>query len=99
MKQILLNAVFLFSGVVYANECISSGTVCNIPGTSGNDGIYKVFSPVGASSIKNIKQAPRLSTLKGKNIAVVGGSFMASVTHPEIKRLILQKFDKYRTKT
>ena len=92
MKQIFLKAVFLFSGVVYANECVSSGTVCNIPGTSGNDGIYKVFSPVGSSSIKNIKQAPRLSTLKGKNIAVVGGSFMASVTHPEIKRLILQKF-------
>jgi len=37
-------------------------------------------------------QAPRLSTLDGKTIAVVGGSFMASVTHPEIKRLILEEY-------
>jgi hypothetical protein len=36
-----------------------------------------------------IKQAPRLDTLDGKTIAVVGGSFMAGITHPEIKRLIL----------
>lgn len=34
-------------------------------------------------------QAPRLTTLKGKTFALVGGSFMASVTHPELKRLIL----------
>jgi len=36
-----------------------------------------------------LKQAPRLDTLDGKTIAVVGGSFMANITHPEIKRLIL----------
>ncbi|MDY0168225.1 MAG: hypothetical protein RBS80_16875 [Thermoguttaceae bacterium] len=37
-------------------------------------------------------QAPRLSTLDGKTIAVVGGSFMANVTHPEIKSLILKNY-------
>lgn len=39
-----------------------------------------------------IAQGPRLDTLEGKTIAVVGGSFMAHVTHPEIKRLILQNY-------
>ena len=41
-----------------------------------------------------IAQVPRLDTLEGKTIAVVGGSFMAHVTHPEIKRLILQNYPK-----
>ncbi len=53
---------------------------------------YDVLSPVGSSEIKLIQQAPRLNTLDGKTIAVVGGSFMASVTHPEIKRLILEHY-------
>ena len=53
---------------------------------------YDVLSPVGNSEIKLIQQAPRLNTLDGKTIAIVGGSFMASVTHPEIKRLILKRY-------
>ena len=53
---------------------------------------YEVYSPVGDATIKQIKQAPRLGTLDNKTIAVVGGSFMASVTHPEIKRLILENY-------
>ena len=53
---------------------------------------YAVVSPVGRGTVEMIKQAPRLSTLEGKTIAVVGGSFMASVTHPEIKRLILEHY-------
>lgn len=44
------------------------------------------------SSVKPIEQAPRLGTLDGKTIAIVGGSFMASVTHPELKKLILKEF-------
>lgn len=53
---------------------------------------YEVFSPVGDPSIQPITQAPRLDTLNGKTIAVVGGSFMANITHPEIKRLILANY-------
>ena len=53
---------------------------------------YEVYSPVGDATIKQIKQAPRLDTLDNKTIAVVGGSFMARVTHPEIKRLILENY-------
>ena len=49
-----------------------------------------VVCPVGRSSVEMIEQAPRLETLDGKTIAVVGVSFMTSVTHPEIKRLILE---------
>jgi len=53
---------------------------------------YAVVSPVGRSSVEMIKQAPRLETLDGKTIAVVGVSFMTAVTHPEIKRLILRDY-------
>ena len=53
---------------------------------------YAVVSPVGRSSVKMIQQAPRLETLDGKTIAIVGVSFMTGVTHPEIKRLILANY-------
>jgi len=53
---------------------------------------YEVYSPVGDTTIKQIEQAKRLDTLDGKTIALVGGSFMANVTHPEIKRLILENY-------
>lgn len=73
-----------------AEDCDESG-VCKLPGASSETD-NNVLSPVGASSIKAIKQPPRLTTLNGKNIAIVGGSFMASVTHPELKRLILRDY-------
>ena len=53
---------------------------------------YSVVSPVGRSSVEMIQQAPRLQILDGKTIAVVGVSFMTKVTHPEIKRLILENY-------
>lgn len=53
---------------------------------------YAVVSPVGWSSIEPIAQAPRLETLDGKRIAIVGVSFMTGVTHPEIKRLIQKEY-------
>lgn len=65
-------------------DSISVATVGNIN--------YAVVSPVGQSTVKMIDMAPRLSTLEGKTIAVVGGSFMASITHPEIKKLIKENF-------
>lgn len=43
-------------------------------------------------SVTPIKPAKRLDTLNGKTIAIVGGSFMAHVTHPELKRLILEEY-------
>ena len=53
---------------------------------------YAVVSPVGLPSVEMISQAPRLGTLEGKTIAVVGVSFMTHVTHPEIKNLIKQHY-------
>ena len=53
---------------------------------------YAVVSPVGRAAVEVVRQAPRLDTLAGKTIAVVGRNFMARVTHPEIKRLILEKY-------
>lgn len=63
---------------------------------SGTEPAYAVVSPVGRSAVEMIQQAPRLETLDGKTIAVVGVSFMTSVTHPEIKRLILENYPSAR---
>ena len=62
---------------------------CDIPeyDESGRE-VFAVVSPVGYSNVTMINQADRLDTLDGKTIALVGGSFMASVTHFELKRLI-----------
>ena len=53
---------------------------------------YNVVSPVGFSTVKPITMGPRLSTLYGKTIAIVGEDFMANVTHPEIGRLIKEHY-------
>ena len=54
--------------------------------------IYQIVAPLGKGTVQPIRQAKRLDTLEGKTIAIVGGSFMASVTHPELKRLIMAEF-------
>ena len=88
---VLLLLFFIFCGQnIMAEDCDESG-VCKLPGASSEQE-NAVLSPAGKSSIKAIKQPSRLTTLKGKNIAIVGGSFMASVTHPELKRLILRDY-------
>ncbi|MBP1589522.1 MAG: hypothetical protein ILO10_04935 [Kiritimatiellae bacterium] len=51
-----------------------------------------VVCPVPGTVIEPMPPAPRLDTLDGKTIALVGGSFMANVTHPELRRLILAEF-------
>lgn len=52
----------------------------------------RVADALPASAVAPVRQGPRLHSLDGKTIALVGGSFMASVTHPELKRLILEEF-------
>ena len=76
-------------GSAMSYECDDA---CLVPGAPLPPGKYAVVAPVGKQTIPRIAQAPRLDTLAGKTIAVVGGSFMARVTHPEIKRLILQNY-------
>ena len=87
MKRLLLLAAAILATAASAEECTETG-VCKLPGSSASDAVCGVLAPVGPDSIKPIEQAPRLTTLEGKTVAVVGGSFMASVTHPEIRRLI-----------
>ena len=77
------------SGSAFSYECDDA---CLLPGAPVPAGKYAVVSPVGQQTVQMITQAPRLDTLDGKTIAVVGGSFMASITHPEIKRLILKNY-------
>jgi hypothetical protein len=73
----------------FSYECDDA---CLLPGAPVPAGKYAVVSPVGKQTVQMITQAPRLDTLEGKTIAVVGGSFMANITHPEIKRLILANY-------
>lgn len=98
MKKILLAAVL---GLSFCSNARSERIVCdetcknestNPPGQTSSEAVYSVVSPVGRSSVEIIRQAPRLDTLSGKTIAVVGTTFMARVTHPEIKRLILEHY-------
>ncbi len=54
---------------------------------------YQVVSPVpSGSSVEPIEQPPRLTTLQGKKIALVGGSFSASVTHAVIRDLLVRDY-------
>jgi len=77
------------TGSGFSYECDDA---CLLPGAPVPAGKYAVVSPIGKQTVKMITQVPRLDTLDGKTIAVVGGSFMANITHPEIKRLILEKY-------
>lgn len=98
--MLLFSCVFL-SQIVLAQERIVCDETCEIgtdkksSATSETAG-FAVVSPVGRGSVEPIEQTPRLNTLNGKTIAVVGVSFMSRVTHPEIKRLIEKNYPKAR---
>ena len=98
-KLILTGAVLalassLFGATKYStnpDECTDG--VCLVP-QYADDGSqnYAIVSPVGYHAVDMIKQAKRLDNLKGKTLALVGGSFMAVTTHNEIKRCIEKEF-------
>lgn len=89
LRQILiLIAALLCAFTAGAQTCDPSGD-CGGDETAGT---YDVLSPVGQSSVEMIEMAPRLESLDGKTIALVGGSFMASVTHVELKKIILENY-------
>ena len=77
-----------FALAASAAECKDG--ICSLP--TGEEATYTVLSPVPESAVEPIQPAPRLKSLDGKTIALVGGSFMANVTHPELKRLILAEY-------
>lgn len=101
MKKLLLAGMALaffgaplFSATKYStnpDECVDG--VCFVP-QYADDGRenYAIVSPVGYHDVPMISQAKRLDNLKGKTIALVGGSFMAVTTHNELKRCIEKEF-------
>ena len=82
-------AVAAMAAGTWAAECRDAA--CTLPATGGEE-TCTVLSPVPESIVTPIRPAPRLASLAGKTIALVGGSFMANVTHPELKRLILAEY-------
>ena len=89
MKRIFLFLTSTFICLFSYGRAICD-TACHAPEDEFRN--YAVVSPVGRSMVTHIEQAPRLTTLDNKTIAVVGVSFMAHVTHPEIKRIIEENY-------
>jgi len=93
MRQTLL---FLTVIMLYPFSLLAQGDrfQCDDSCDPGSSGVakYNVVSPVGFSTIEPIEMAPRLTSLDGKTIAIVGEDFMYNITHPELKRLILATY-------
>lgn len=90
MKRIAMAIVLALGAQAWAEEMCTDDGFC--PAPAAEEATYEVLSPVPESAVEPIEPAPRLKTLEGKTIALVGGSFMANVTHPELKRLILAEY-------
>ena len=91
IKRAFLTKTIIFVLVLTAAPDVPAACkngVCSLGATS-DEAILEILCPVPACAIAPVQQAPRLKTLAGKTFALVGGSFMAAVTHPELKRLIL----------
>lgn len=86
MKKIFFLYLSICTLSLFAEEICTDGTCSKLPSS------YAVFTPVPENAITPIRQVARLKSLDGKTIALVGGSFMANVTHPELKRLILAEY-------
>lgn len=92
MKKLLMSAVGVVAcAVAFAAVETCKDGICPLP-ASPAEAKFAVFSPVPETAVETVKQGPRLKSLAGKTIALVGGSFMASVTHSELKSLILKEF-------
>ena len=77
---------------------VASSAVCLIAGAGDRSlepvkNEFKIVSPVpSGSTVEPITQPSRLDTLQGKTIALVGGSFSASVTHAVIRDMLVEEF-------
>ena len=94
-RLFFLFAVIYFCCSSYGQTRIVCDETCKIEyglDTTHTNPNYAVVSPVGRSSVEMIQMAPRLETLEGKTIAIVGQSFMTRLTHPELKRLINKNY-------
>ena len=92
MKRLALTVIAAAScAVVFAVDNTCQDGMCPLP-ASPSEAEFSVLSPVPETAVEPVRQGPRLKSLEGKTIAIVGGSFMASVTHSELKSLILKEF-------
>ena len=89
MKKILFSLALAVLSIPMSGRVICD-TTCHAPEDEFRN--FPVVSPVGRSMVTHIEQAPRLTTLDNKTIAIVGVSFMAHVTHPELKRIIEEQY-------
>ncbi|MBE6793312.1 MAG: hypothetical protein E7532_00010 [Ruminococcaceae bacterium] len=87
--------------LVLCLACLVSVAVVAIPSASATElseieplnNSFAVVSPVPTgSTIEPIEQPARLDTLEGKTIALVGGSFSASVTHAILRDMLEEEF-------
>ncbi len=99
MKHIILSIAFLSTLMLFAQEMECVDNSCTIlPSQTASKAEtatapdFVCLSPVAEVKVKPLPQKARLTSLDGKTIALVGGSFMASVTHPELKRMILAEY-------
>lgn len=95
MKKLISLMLFfaLFASHANALELLCTDDVCIIStATPQGEPVYGIVSPVGYHDVDMIEQAPRLDTLDGKAIALVGGSFMSSTTMPVLKECILAEY-------
>ncbi len=100
-KLLVISMLLCCIGNGYAQRIVCDET-CKIEyglDTTHSTPNYAVVSPVGRSSVEMIEMAPRLETLEGKTIAIVGESFMTHVIHPELKRLIQKNYPKAKVIT
>ena len=94
MKRLL----FIVLSIVVGCNAIARQILCDdnckveFADSDNSEPRFAVVSPVGMPTVEKITQAPRLTTLEGKTIAIVGESFMANIIHPEIARLIAQHY-------
>ncbi|MCR5415090.1 MAG: hypothetical protein K6F50_10245 [Kiritimatiellae bacterium] len=88
MTRLIATATLISAAI--ARAACEDGA-CELPGAAD-----ATPSAVPSCAIAPVKQGPRLTSMDGKTFAIVGGSFMASVTHPELKRLILAEFPRSR---
>ncbi len=88
--SLLLCLLSLFSMVLVALPSVSATELSEIEPLNNS---FAVVSPVPTgSTIEPISQPKRLDTLKGKTIALVGGSFSASVTHAIVRDMLVEEF-------
>ncbi len=94
MKRLLLALLTLTATQSISARIVLCDDNCKteFTDTTSTEPRFAVVSPVGMPTVEMIEQAPRLTTLEGKTIAIVGESFMTNIIHPEIARLIKQHY-------